>query len=261
MTGEVWPEPFRVISFETLGSTNDELKRLAREGAPEGLTLRADRQTAGRGRRGRSWVSPPGNLYSSILVRPQCSAAAAAQLGFVAALGVAGAIGELAPAIALRCKWPNDLLANGAKVSGILLETETTAGDRPDFVVLGVGVNLVSSPRDTPYPATSLAEEGAAGIAPATMLAVFVRRFAGWLARWRGEGFAPIRTAWLAMAAGLGEPIRVRLERDTLDGRFLDLDHDGALLLGTAGGSRRIAAGEVFPVGVFPARVFPAGAG
>jgi BirA family transcriptional regulator, biotin operon repressor / biotin---[acetyl-CoA-carboxylase] ligase len=247
MMTEALPCPFRLIAHETIGSTNDELKRLARDGASEGLIVSAALQTAGRGRRGRAWVSPPGNLYSSTLLRPQCRAATAAQLGFVAALGAAGAIGELAPAISLRCKWPNDLLANGKKVSGILLETEMVTGDKPDFVVLGVGVNLASSPRDTPYPATSLAEEGAPGIAPAAMIAAFIRRFAEWLALWREAGFGPIREAWLARAIGLGEAIQVRLERDTLDGRFLDLDQDGALMLGLPGGSRRITAGEIFP--------------
>jgi BirA family biotin operon repressor/biotin-[acetyl-CoA-carboxylase] ligase len=248
MITEALPPPFRLVAFETIGSTNDELKRFAREGAAEGLVVTAARQTAGRGRRGRTWVSPLGNLYSSMLVRPQCRASTAAQLGFVAALGVAGAIAELAPTIEIRCKWPNDLLANGKKVSGILLETEMIAGDVPDFVVLGVGLNLASSPSDTPYPATSLAEEGAPGIAPQTMLASFVRHLAFWLARWRAEGFGPIREAWLTRAAGLGDPIRVRLEHDTIDGRFLDLDDDGALMLGIAGSSRRITAGEVFPV-------------
>ena len=248
MMTEALPSPFRLIAYETIGSTNDEAKRLAHEGAAEGLVVCAERQTAGRGRRGRTWVSPSGNLYASTLLRPNCRAATAAQLGFVAALGIAGAIVELAPRVALSCKWPNDLLASGRKVSGILLETEMVAGERPDFVVLGIGVNLASAPRDTPYPATSLANEGAPGIAPLAMLAAFIRHFAEWLILWRSEGFVPIREAWLARATGLGEPIQVRLERDTLDGRFLDLDGDGALLLGMPGGSRRIAAGEVFPV-------------
>jgi BirA family biotin operon repressor/biotin-[acetyl-CoA-carboxylase] ligase len=249
MKGETaLPPPFHLVAHETIGSTNDEAKRLARDGAVEGLIVTAKQQTTGRGRRGRHWVSPPGNLYSSTLLRPQCRAVTAVQIGFVAALGVADAIGELAPRIALGCKWPNDLLANGRKVSGILLETEIVAGDMPDFVVLGVGVNLASSPRDMPYPATSLAEEGTPGIGPLAMLATYVRHFAGWLGLWRKEGFSPIREAWLARAIGLGEPIQVRLESDTLDGSFLDLDDDGALLLGVPGGSRRIAAGEVFPV-------------
>jgi BirA family transcriptional regulator, biotin operon repressor / biotin---[acetyl-CoA-carboxylase] ligase len=248
MTTEALPAPFRLIAYETIGSTNDELKRLAREGAGEGLVVSAARQTAGRGRRGRSWTSPSGNLYSSILLRPQCRAAMAAQLGFVAALGVADAIGELAPIVGLRCKWPNDLLANGKKVSGILLETEMVSGDQPDFVILGIGINLISSPRDTPYPASSLAEEGAPRITPVTMIAELIRHFAGWLTTWQKDGFAPIREAWLSRAIGLGEPIQVRLERDTLHGRFVDLDNDGALLLDMPSGSRRVAAGEVFPV-------------
>jgi BirA family biotin operon repressor/biotin-[acetyl-CoA-carboxylase] ligase len=248
MTAEALPAPFRLIAYETIASTNDELKRLAREGAGEGLVITAARQTAGRGRRGRSWIAPPGNLYSSILLRPQCRAATAAQLGFVSALAVADAIGKLAPTVGVRCKWPNDVLANGKKVCGILLETEMVSGDQPDFVISGIGINLVSSPRDTPYPATSLAEEGAPRIMPAVMIAALIRHFAGWLSTWQQGGFAPIREAWLARAAGLGEPIQVRLERDTLHGRFVDLDNDGALLLDMPSGSRRVAAGEVFPV-------------
>jgi len=248
MTAEGLPPPFRLVAYDTIGSTNDELKRLAREGAGDGLVVTAARQTAGRGRRGRSWTAPLGNLYTSILSRPQCRAAIAAQLGFVTSLGVADAIAELAPAVALRCKWPNDLLANGKKVCGILLETEMAAGDQPDFVIIGIGVNLVSSPRDTLYPATSLAEEGVPGMTPASVNAALVRHFADWLASWREGGFAPIREAWLSRAAGLGGPIQVRLERDTFQGRFVDLDNDGALLLDMPSGFRRVAAGEVFPV-------------
>lgn len=247
MTGAAPPSPFRIVAYETVGSTNDELKQLARAGEAEGLVIYAREQTAGRGRRGRIWASPPGNLYSSTLLRPRCRAADAAQLGFVAALALADAIGELVPAVALSCKWPNDLLANGKKVAGILLESEMAGGDQPDFVILGVGTNLASSPPETTYPATSLAQEGAPGIEPATMLAVFIRHLAEWLEVWWNDGFPPIRAAWLARAIGLGEPIRVRLERDTLDGRFLDLDEDGALLLESAGVRRRIAAGEIFP--------------
>jgi BirA family transcriptional regulator, biotin operon repressor / biotin---[acetyl-CoA-carboxylase] ligase len=248
MTDGTLPPPFRLVAYETIGSTNDEAKRLGRAGEPEGLVICADQQTAGRGRRGRAWVSPPGNLYASMLLRPRCRAAEAAQLGFVAALGLADAIGELAPTITVRCKWPNDLLASGKKMAGILLETEIVGGGLPDFVVLGIGANLVSAPRDTPYPATSLADEGPSGITPRLMVPAVIRRFSEWSALWQDEGFAPIRTAWLSRAAGLGEPIQVRLDRATLDGRFLDLDDDGALLLATPSGDRRIAAGEVFPV-------------
>jgi len=242
------PASFRLLALDTIGSTSDESKRLARDGADEGLIVCAKVQTQGRGRRGRLWVSPPGNLYMSLLLRPRCQAASAAQLGFVAALAMAEALDAAAPGLAVGCKWPNDLLARGRKIAGILLETEMRAGDLPEFVVIGIGVNLASSPRDVAYPTTSLAEEGFPGIAPLELLAGFTRQFGPWLARWRDEGFAPVREAWLARAFGLGEPIRVRLERDTLDGLFLDLDGDGALMLDIAGMPKRIAAGEIFPI-------------
>ncbi len=115
--------------------------------------------------------------------------------------------------------------------------------------MIGIGVNIVHAPRDVEFPATSLAAEGVTGITPAVLLEDFVRHFAGWARRWRAEGFAPVRAAWLAAASGLGERVRVRLERQTLLGRFHDLDDDGALVLDAAEGRRRIAAGEVFPAG------------
>lgn len=242
------PDRFRLVRYDRLGSTNDEAKSLARAGSAEGTLVWADEQTAGRGRRGRAWVSPPGNLYMSLVLRPEGSAAAAAQLGFVAALGLGEAITELAgPALELRYKWPNDLLADGRKLAGILLESETSANDQVDFVVLGIGANLASAPSGVEYPATSLAEQGFPGVTPPLLLEAFARHFDEWVQRWRFEGFAPIRAAWLMRASGIGEAIRVRLERNTLLGRFHDLDNDGALLLDGTEGRRRIAAGEVFP--------------
>jgi BirA family biotin operon repressor/biotin-[acetyl-CoA-carboxylase] ligase len=243
------PPPFRVAAYETLGSTNDEAKRLARAGAGEGLIVWAKAQSAGRGRRGRVWISPPGNFYLSLVLRPRCRAAQAAQLGFVAALGLSDALIALSPpSLELRYKWPNDLLCNGKKIAGILLETEMIAGEMPDFVVIGIGINLVSAPRDVSYPATSLAEEGFGGVAPQAVIGALTRHFGKWFARWQDEGFAPIRAAWLARASGLGAAIQVRLDRDTLEGRFLDLDGDGALILDMLSGRRRIGAGEIFPV-------------
>jgi BirA family biotin operon repressor/biotin-[acetyl-CoA-carboxylase] ligase len=246
--GPALPEGFRLCHYATLGSTNEEAKALARNGAPEGTLVWADEQTAGRGRRGRVWLSPPGNLYLSLVLRPDGAPSRAAQLGFVAALGLGDALAALTePALRLRYKWPNDLLANGKKLAGILLESETSATDRVDFVVLGVGVNILSAPGDVEFPATSLMAEGIVGVTPPVLLEGFARHFAGWARRWREEGFAPVRAAWLAAASGLGERVRVRLGRNTLFGRFLDLDNDGALVLDAAEGRRRIAAGEVFP--------------
>ncbi|HTZ37379.1 MAG TPA: biotin--[acetyl-CoA-carboxylase] ligase [Stellaceae bacterium] len=247
MTLPALADPFRLVAYETVGSTNDEAKRLARDGAAEGLVVWAREQQAGRGRRGHVWASPPGNLYLSLLLRPNCRAAAAAQLGFVTALALAEALGEFAgTAIDLRFKWPNDVMGNGRKLAGILLETEMLAGDVPAFVVIGIGVNLASSPREVAYPATSLIEEGVT-LSPETLIPPLAERMAAWLETWRTSGFAAVREAWLGRAIGLGGPIRVRLEHATLDGAFLDLDEDGALLLGLPEGRRRIAAGEIFP--------------
>jgi BirA family transcriptional regulator, biotin operon repressor / biotin---[acetyl-CoA-carboxylase] ligase len=147
----------------------------------------------------------------------------------------------------LACSWPNDLLADGKKLGGILLESEMAAGGGLDFVILGIGVNLVSAPRGLEYPATSLADQGFPGITPAGLLEALAAHFALWVERWREEGFAPVRAGWLRRASGIGQAVRVRLEKLTLDGRFLDLDHDGALVLEDNDGRRRIAAGEVFP--------------
>jgi BirA family biotin operon repressor/biotin-[acetyl-CoA-carboxylase] ligase len=235
---------YRLVSRGTVGSTNDEAKRLARAGAEEGTLVWAREQTAGRGRRGRPWASPPGNLYLSLVERPDCLADRAAQLGFVAALAVGDA---LRPHCETACKWPNDVLAGGRKIAGILLESESGEGGALAYLVVGIGVNLASAPPDTEFPATSVLAESGRTVAPAAMLEAFADRFRGWATRWRDEGFAPIRAAWLQRAAALGEPIRVRLETATLHGRFLGIDEQGALLLDAAGGHRRIAAGEVFP--------------
>jgi BirA family transcriptional regulator, biotin operon repressor / biotin---[acetyl-CoA-carboxylase] ligase len=242
------PEGFLLHHHATIGSTNDEARRLAREGAPESTLVWADAQAAGRGRRGRRWQSPPGNLYLSLVLRPDAPPSRAPQLGFVAALSLGDALDRLAGlGPSLRFKWPNDVLADGRKLAGILLESEMAAGGGLDFVILGIGVNLVSAPRDVEYPATSLAAQGYPAITPAALLEAFAARFVYWTERWRTEGFGPVRTAWLERAGGIGEAIRVRLEKLTLDGRFLDLDEDGALVLEGSDGRRRIAAGEVFP--------------
>ena len=242
------PEGFRLYHYETLGSTNDEAKALARAGAPEGTLVWADEQTAGRGRRGRVWLSPPGNLYLSLVLRPYGAPPRAAQLSFVAAVGLGDALAALGgPALRLRYKWPNDLLANDRKLAGILLESENAANDRVDFVVVGIGVNIVFAPDDVEFPATSLTAECIVGITAPALLGAFARHFEVWARRWRADGFAPVRAAWLAQASGLGDRVRVRLERSTLCGRFLDLDEDGALVLEGREGRRRIAAGVVFP--------------
>jgi BirA family transcriptional regulator, biotin operon repressor / biotin---[acetyl-CoA-carboxylase] ligase len=240
------PQGYRLVSFDSVGSTNDEARRLAREGAAEGTAVCSREQTAGRGRRGRFWASPPGNLYASLIIRPDCPPGKAAQLGFVAALAIGDALRAKLPAMAgLSYKWPNDVLLRSRKLAGILLESETTAGQDARFVIVGVGVNLVSSPREVEFPATSVAEEGLDPPSPSALLEEITRHFRDWLQRWRMAGFAPVRTAWRAQAAFIGDLIRVRLQAATLHGRFLDIDDEGALLVETGLECRRISAGEI----------------
>jgi BirA family transcriptional regulator, biotin operon repressor / biotin---[acetyl-CoA-carboxylase] ligase len=244
------PEAYRLLSYDRLASTNDEAKRLARCGAEDGTAVWAREQNAGRGRRGRLLVGLPGNLFVSFILRPDCPPAQASQLGFVAALALADAVAANAPDGAeLNCKWPNDILLNGRKFAGILLESEARGSDTLDWLVLGLGVNVAAHPGSADYPTTSLRDEGCAVADAGAMLEAFAPSFSVWRERWRDEGFAPIRAAWLQRATGLGSPIAVRLDRERIEGLFVGLEADGALALETSAGVRRIAAGDVFPVG------------
>ena len=238
----------RLVRYDTIDSTNEEAKRLARAGAEEGMLVWALEQTAGRGRRGHAWASPRGNLYASLILRPESPVGRAAQLGFVAALAVGDMLDATSGGLeGLSYKWPNDVLVHGRKIAGILLESELGEREIPKFVIVGVGVNLISSPPDTEFPATSVAEQGLRPVSPARAAEEFTRYCHAWVQRWREEGFAPIRATWRARAISVGEAIRVRLEVATLHGRFLDIDQQGALLLENAGELQRIRAGEIFP--------------
>ena len=225
------------------GSTNADLIALARAGAVEqGFWLRAERQTAGRGRQGRAWISPPGNFYGSTLVRLRSGDPAAATLGFVAAVALSEVAASLIPQ-ATVLKWPNDLLIDGAKLSGILLERTD------DAVVVGIGVNLAHHPDLPDRRTTSLAVQGVA-IDPAAFATPLAEAFARWLDRWRTQGFAPVRAQWLAAAHPTGTMLRAALpDGEVVDGAFVDLDADGALILRLATDERRaIHAGDVFLV-------------
>lgn len=232
--------PFRLVALETIDSTNDEAKRLARQGAGHGTTVWAREQTAGRGRRGRPWISPPGNLHVSFLIDPGAPLSTAAQLGFVASVALVEALSDLAPQARFDCKWPNDVWCDGRKIAGMLLEGEG------GLVVLGLGVDIVAAPSPALVEAICLRQVGCDADAGA-VLAAFVARFAPLLERWMAEGFAPLRDAWAARARGFGQAIEARLEAETLAGTFAGLDADGALLLELGSGERRrILAGDVF---------------
>ncbi len=173
--------------------------------------------------------------------------AVAAQLSLVAGLALGEALVGLGPAdLDLALKWPNDVLIGGAKTAGVLLEGTSHADGRAEFVVIGTGVNVVSFPDDTAYPATCLARAGFSALTPRQVLDAYLRELDRWLGRWQSAGFGVVRQAWLVRGFGLGGDIRLRLAQGELRGRFLDLTETGALLVEQAGGRRReIAAGEV----------------
>ena len=225
-----------------IGSTNDEALRLARDGAPDGTVVVAEQQSAGRGRQGRRWISPPGNLYASFLVRtarfPSFTPGRAAEIGFVAALAVADALDTAVTGC--RLKWPNDVLLAGAKVAGILTEMAD------DAIVIGIGINVAHAPPDMPYPVTSTAALGGT-VSAESLLATLADRLDQRLLAWGAGGFAPVREAWLQRGPTQGQVLTAQAGTNRIAGIFAGLAEDGALLLSTADGVRRIVAGEVVP--------------
>ncbi len=245
------PPAYRLVALETCESTNSEAIRRAEEGAEDGTLVWAREQTKGRGRRGRSWQGLPGNLYFSLVLRPDCSPQQAAQLGFVAALALGDAIGSVAPPmIEVQFKWPNDVLLNGRKGAGILLESKIVEG-RLEWLVLGIGVNVAAYPQDLEPPATSLRFEGAPGdVTAVRLLEAFAPHFMSRVNRWLDDGFAPIRRDWKNHAFGLGEAIGVDRAAERVEGRFKDLDENGALIVELPdGGTLSVAAGDVYRIG------------
>jgi BirA family transcriptional regulator, biotin operon repressor / biotin---[acetyl-CoA-carboxylase] ligase len=263
----------QLLALATVGSTNEEALTRAREGERGPLWITALAQTAGRGRRGRSWNSPPGNLYASLLLADPSPLERAPELAFVAVLALRDAIIAEAPTLAphLRFKWPNDLLLKGDKCGGILLEGEVQPG-KSVTVVIGIGVNCAHHP-PTPsapvfdhtkpprahavpfgeqavvFPATDLRAHGA-DITPAQLFHRLSASMCLRLAQWdRGRGLSAILGGWLSAVCGLGEDIRVRNGGSEKTGRFVGLDQAGRLVLERPGGElEKISAGDVFPM-------------
>ena len=243
------PPPFRAVIHEVLPSTSDVAKAMAEAGAAHGTLVWAGQQSSGRGRLDRNWVSPPGNLYMSAVLRPNVSPGRAAELGFVAALAVGDCVASFVPAgVAVALKWPNDVLLEDRKIAGILLETRSTAVGAIDWLVVGIGINIASSPESTPYPTASLKDALSDPPQVADVLTRLCGDLGAWLAIWSNQGFGPTRAAFLARVRGRGGMIELRGTGGTIAGRFEDLDQDGALILETAAGRQRITAGDVhFP--------------
>lgn len=233
--------------YEEVDSTNAKAFELAHEGGFHGEVIVAEAQSRGRGRRGRAWASPPGkNLTFSVILRPELPPARAPELTLVAAVALAETI--LDSGVAATIKWPNDVEVDGKKVAGILTELSADV-ERVHFVVLGLGVNLNSSPADFPpevaAQATSLATERRSHVHRALFLAALLLKLEQWLDTWTEQGFGPVREAWKRHASTLGKDVLVRSEQRELQGRAEDIDESGALLLRVGDRVERVLSGDV----------------
>ncbi len=251
---------YRLEVFDTIDSTNALGLERARAGDSGKLWIVSPHQRSGRGRRGRPWSTDPGNLAATLLLRPPVELAAAATLGFVAGLALLDALEAVLArrraAVGIdgagvdghtkfTLKWPNDVLANGAKFSGILLETALVPGSG-HALAIGIGVNVVGHPDDLPYPTTSLRTLGMA-VDAATLFLALSDAWVDNARLWReGRGLADIRRKWLGRAAGLGSPVAVRTEGDVVRGVFETIDEECRFVIRLADGTARcIAAGDV----------------
>ena len=238
--------PTRVLRLDTTQSTNADALGLARDGENGPLWIVAREQSHGRGRRGRAWQSPAGNLYASLLLIEPCAPDVAPQLGFVAGVALIDAIGDLIGAAhPVKLKWPNDLLSDGAKLAGILIEGSRRA-DGAFLCVIGIGVNCRSHPAELPYAATHLAEIAGHDAAPDTLLPLLDRAVLRRLAEWdAGRNFNAIREAWLFHAAGQGGSVEAILHDRTIRGRFETIDAQGRMIVATDRGPHVVDAGDV----------------
>lgn len=243
---------FRLVQHIELDSTNGEALARAREGDEGRLWIVANTQTKGRGRNGRAWFSPPGNLYASLLLLGPAPPHKAAELGFVAGVAVAQSLREILRGDQrIKIKWPNDVLHDGAKLCGILLESAMLPDNRLACVV-GIGVNCRTHPKDTPYPATDLLMITGRPTAPETVFEELSASMVHWLAVWAaGTDFDSIRAEWLSLAAGLGARIRVSLPSRTVEGTFHTIDAAGRLIVMQGARPQTVDAGDVFFVQQF----------
>ena len=241
---------YHLLSFDSLDSTNEEAKRLAKGGGHHGAVIWAKHQSEGKGRMGRSWVSSDGNLFVSVLLQPDKTLAEISQLSFVAAVAVMEALEALLPpGNRLQCKWPNDILLNDRKLGGILLESFQTPESKKAWIVAGIGINVDSHPPRTEFPATCLKEAGVELISAKIILSRFIHHFIDCYNIWNTKGFAPIRKKWSASAWGMEQRLCARLPDGNIEGICQGIDEKGSLLLKLDNGKKhQVHAGDVFPV-------------
>ena len=233
----------RLVHLERVDSTQTTAFALAADGAEDRTVVVADYQASGRGRRGRAWEAPPGqSLLCTILVRPRLAPPQWPAYSLVAAVAVAETLARTA-ALAARLKWPNDVLIAGRKIAGILLESRVVGDTSTAVIAIGIGINLAQRafPAALAARATSIAIEAGRTVARDAMLGALLEDFDGWRARLEGEGMAPVRARWLALADTIGRRVSI----DGVSGVAVDLDPDGALVLEDGGRRHRVVAGEV----------------
>lgn len=242
---------YHLLSYDVLDSTNEEAKRLAGGGASHGAVIWARRQTAGRGRMGREWISAEGNLFVSVLLSPHKDLADCSQLSFVAAVAAAETLEGIAPGDEeITCKWPNDVLLGGKKLGGILLEAFTMqddAGKSRQWVAVGVGINVDSFPEHVMFPATCLKQAGVEIISAKIVLSRFIYNFIHRYDSWAKKGFKETHAEWMKRAYRLGHGIEVVIGEKQVEGVFDGIDPAGRLLLKQGSGAvTGISAGDVF---------------
>lgn len=237
---------YHLLSYDEVDSTNEEAKRLARGGGAEGAVLWAKRQTAGKGRMGREWISEDGNLYVSLLLRPHVPFAQWPQLSFVTALAMHDAILPMLEEKAdITLKWPNDILINKKKVGGILLEAFTD-DDRQQWLVAGIGINIECHPNhNILFPATCLKENGIEIVSAKIVLSRFLSCFMERYDRWVGEGFAGMNKEWQKHAFLLGETVEISASGNEIKGVFKGIDAAGHMLIEQNGIIIPVMAGDI----------------
>ena len=249
---------YHLLSFDSLDSTNEEAKRLAKGGGCHGAVIWAKHQNDGKGRMGRTWISSDGNLFVSVLLQPDKPAADLSQLSFVTAVAVLESLESLLPSgNHLQCKWPNDILLNDRKLGGILLESFQCNGNgnghdkthAKTWVVVGVGVNVDSHPPRTEFPAICLKDAGVELVSAKIILSRFIHHFIDCYNLWNTKGFTPIRKKWTASAWGLEQRLCARLPDSNIEGICQGIDANGSLTLKLDNGKKhQVHAGDVFPV-------------
>ena len=229
---------WKIIHFTVTDSTNDLARSVSADNPGSKMVFVAATQTAGRGRRGHQWSSLPGNLFFSLLL--QYDICRCGELALLSSLTLSDVLKDLKPECDISLKWPNDVLLNKAKVSGILLEKGSA-----DDIIIGIGINVLTYPDLSGYPATSLRAAGIE-IAPADLLRRYLQKFDDNLLRLQKEGMPELKERWLRQAYKLNEKIGIHLEKKDIYGIFKGLDDNGNLLLATENSETVIAAGEVF---------------